>query len=214
MAWCNGRLCVADTAANKLLFLSGADLDITGSVDLPGVSQPALDSKTGLLWTICGPELVALDSAGTVKQRTQVVEAPTLLAANNGRLAVYSTKTRKIHVYDSNDPAALKPLFTIGTGDDGYGKMQADRFWSPKAIALSASGEPRWPMPRAPASSPPTARRRRCTWACGARPSPTAGSPVTSACTSSTSPAATTSCSMPKAAPGSRARTGATAWRI
>ena len=33
IAWCQGRLYVADTAANKLLFLSGDDLDITGSVD-------------------------------------------------------------------------------------------------------------------------------------------------------------------------------------
>jgi len=141
MAWYNGRLYVADTTANKLVILSGDDLAVTGSVELPGVCQPAADAKTGLLWTICGEELVAMDAAGAVQQRRQVVAAPSLLAANNGRLAVYSTKTHKIHVFDCSNPARLQPLFTIGTGDEGYGKIQADRFWGPRAIAMNASGE-------------------------------------------------------------------------
>ncbi|MEI6519634.1 MAG: right-handed parallel beta-helix repeat-containing protein [bacterium] len=141
IAWYNNSLYLADTTANKLLILTGDDLNITGSVDLPGVTQPAVDTKTGLLWTICGKEIVAIDAAGTVKQRSAIVDTPTLLAANNGRLAAYSTITRKIHVFDSSDPAKLKPLFTIGTGDDGYGKIQDDRFWDPRAIAMSASGE-------------------------------------------------------------------------
>ncbi len=141
MAWLNGKLYVADAGTGKLYILAGEDLDIASSVDLPGIAQPAVDGKTGQLWAIDGDAVVMLDAAGAVKGHVTPVAGPTLLAANAGRLAVYSATTRKIHVFDCTDSAHLKALFTIGTGDDGYGKMQADRFWGPRAITVSATGE-------------------------------------------------------------------------
>jgi hypothetical protein len=121
--------------------LSGESLDPAGTVNLPGAMQPAADEKARLLWVISGKEVVVLDEAGAVKHRCTPVEQPTLLAACPGRLAVYSAISRKITVLDGSDGANLKVLRTIGTGDDGYGKIEAARFWSPRSIALGPEGQ-------------------------------------------------------------------------
>lgn len=141
MTWLGDKLYVADPKAGKLVVLGGENLDVSGSFSVPDVKQPAADAKTGLIWAISGGEIVAMDAQGAIKQRAKPVETPTLLAANNGRLAVYSTATRKIAVFDASAPAKLRPLFTIGTGDDGYGPIIAERFWNPRALAMSSTGE-------------------------------------------------------------------------
>ena len=141
MTWLGDRLYVADPKAGKLVILTGENLDVTASFTVPGIMQPAADVKTGLIWGISNGELVALDAQGTIQHHARPVEAPSILAVNNGRLAVYSTATRKIAVMDCSDPANLKLLFTIGTGDDGYGKILADRFWNPRSISISNTGE-------------------------------------------------------------------------
>jgi hypothetical protein len=140
IAWLRGKLYVADAGAGKLHILAGDNLEIERSIDLE-VSQPAADAKAGLLWAIKGDTVVMLDPAGAVKGTLTPVAQPKLLTAAAGRLAVYSAATRKIHVFDSNTPEKPRQFFTIGTGDSGYGKMQADRFWEPRAIAISATGE-------------------------------------------------------------------------
>ena len=141
MTWLNNNLYVADPQAGKLLILTGGNLDITGNIAIAGIMQPAGDVKTGFIWAISKGELIAIDPHGEVKYHATPVDSPTLLAANNGRLAVYSTTTRKIAVFDCNAPEKLKLLFTIGTGDDGFGKIVAERFWNPRSITISNSGE-------------------------------------------------------------------------
>ena len=125
MTWLGDRCYVADTKAGKLVTLTGEDLTVADSVAVPGIMQPAADVKTGLIWAISDDELIALDAKGAIKHRIKPVEKPALLAANNGKLAVYSAATRKITVLDSSNPANLTVLRTIGTGGDGYGKIQA-----------------------------------------------------------------------------------------
>ena len=141
MTWLGDKLYVADPKAGKLVVLSGEDLGVTGSFAVQGITQPAADAKTGLIWAISNDELVALDAQGAIKHRAKPVDAPAILAANNGKLAVYSAAARKTTVLDSTDPAKLKQVFTIGTGDDGYGKLLAERFWKPRSIAISNTGE-------------------------------------------------------------------------
>ncbi len=75
-----------------------------------------------------GKTLLALDAHGAVQQRFDGVAKPVALAIRHGRMAVASADTGKVHVFDCSNPAALKPLFTIGTGDDPVGPMQPDRF--------------------------------------------------------------------------------------
>ena len=141
MTWMNDRLYVADPVGGKLSYLTGEGLDVAASFAIPQVMQPAADVKAGLIWAISGKELIALDDKGAVLHHAAPVEQPTLLAASAGRLAVYSAATRKISVLDSSDPAHLKLLHTIGTGGDGYGRIQADRFWAPRSLTMNSKGQ-------------------------------------------------------------------------
>jgi DNA-binding beta-propeller fold protein YncE len=142
MAVLGDRAYVADPSAGKVVVLAGEELDVAASFDVASPTQPAADTKTGLIWVISAEkELVALNDKGGIRQRATPVEQPKLLAAANGVLAVYSAASNKIHLFDSSDPAKLNPLRTIGTGGDGFGPIRGDRFWGPKYLAVSGRGE-------------------------------------------------------------------------
>jgi hypothetical protein len=138
----NGTFVSADPAANQLVLWNGETFDRAGQIAVAAPAWPSADAKTGLLWLIKeGRELVALDSAGTVKATAAPVPEPTLLAVSNGRLAVWSKSARKVSVFDCSDPAKLTLLHTIGTGDDGYGPITPERFWGPTSLAMGPGGE-------------------------------------------------------------------------
>ena len=84
---------------------------------------------------ISGKEkLLALDpKTGAVKFTATPVNGPRVISVNNGRMAVLSPVTGKIHLFDCSDPAHLQPLRTIGSGDGPYGPMRRDRFWFQQA---------------------------------------------------------------------------------
>src|SRR5207249_3308048 len=78
------------------------------------------------------------------------VAAPAALAARDGRLAVASRATGKVHFFDARDPKALVPLGVLGTGDGPFGPYQPDRFLFQQAagapgcdvrLALGPAGE-------------------------------------------------------------------------
>ena len=136
------RVYIADTAANKIVHLSGADLEVAGTWDVAAPSQPAYDDGSKLLWVISEQKaLLALNAEGQVQATVTPLEAPALLAARNGRLAVYDRQTKKITVFDSSAPAELKVLRIIGTGGEGYGPIRGDRFWDPSYLAMNSRGE-------------------------------------------------------------------------
>lgn len=142
LAFWNGKFVTADPVANQLVLWNGETFDRAGQIAVASPSWPSADAKTGLLWVIKeGKELVALDAAGQVKATAAPVPEPALLAVANGRLAVWSKSARKVSVFDCSDPAKLALLHTIGTGDDGYGPIKPDRFWSPASLAVGPAGE-------------------------------------------------------------------------
>jgi len=139
------RLYVADRKANKLFFLTGDDLDVAGSFDIPAPSQPAADPANKLVWLISdGKELAAFDEQGQNKWQTPVA-APRLLAVSGRRMAVYSSAKNQIVLFDctigpTNAPE-LKQVRVLGKGGEGFGKIEPDRFWSPRSIAMNGKGD-------------------------------------------------------------------------
>lgn len=139
-------LFVADTTANKVYVGSTADLTFTKSFDVPAPSYPAADVKNKLVWVISGEKILALDPAtGAVKYSAQPVARPVGLSVNNGRLAVGSAVTKRIHVFDCSDPANLKPLTALGRewkpGETGFGPLQPDRLIQMGPVALNSKGD-------------------------------------------------------------------------
>ena len=141
MTMLNGAVYVANPLSSQLVKLAGEELDISGMFPLTAVKQPAADSRSGLIWALSGGEVVAVSEQGEIKHRATPVAQPQLLAANAGKLTVYDAATNKLYVYNCSDPGNLAMIRTIGTGGDGYGKIQGDRFWEPKSIAMNAAGE-------------------------------------------------------------------------
>ncbi len=127
----NGQLYLADAGKGKVFHTLASDPNFTEAFDVPEARSVTADAKTGLLWVISsGGALVAIDPAtGAQKAKATPVAGARVIAANNGRLAVLSPVTGKVHVFDCSDPAKLAPLGTIGTGDGPFGPLQAGRFW-------------------------------------------------------------------------------------
>lgn len=141
LAFLEGRLFAADPKANKVIMLGGETLDPVGTVDVPAPAWPAADIGTGRVWVISGEtELLSLDESGQIRERATPVAKPTLLAANNGRLAVYSAATNQVTLFDCRSPTVLRKQRVVGAGGDSYGRIQPDRFWAPRALALDALG--------------------------------------------------------------------------
>ena len=101
----------------------------TKSVSVKAPTSPAADAKLNVVWVISGGEkLIAIAADGKVLAENSPVSQPIALAAHDGRLAVASKQTGKIHLFDSSDPTKLKPLTTLGRGDGPDGRILPDRF--------------------------------------------------------------------------------------
>lgn len=121
----DGKLVVLDITA---LLRDPAKPDITATLPVATPSCPAADASTNCLWVISAGKLVALAPDGAVRATVSPVEGPVAISAVNGTLAVASYLTGKVHLFDAHDPANLKPLRTVGTGDGPYGAFALDRF--------------------------------------------------------------------------------------
>jgi hypothetical protein len=131
MAFLDGKLFVSDPGKGKVFCADAADPKVTKSFDVPGALSVTADAKTGQLWVInSAGKLLALDPAtGAVKATAAPSAGIKRISAGNGRLATLSNTTGKVQVFDAADPANLKLLRTIGTGDGPYGPQKPDRFW-------------------------------------------------------------------------------------
>jgi len=139
----DGKMYVTETAANKVHVFAGDELDRTGSFEAESPTQITADTKNGLLWVLSGGEtkqLIAFDASGKEQFKTTPVEQPIAVAANNGRLAVFSNTTNQVTIFDAANPKEPKKIRVIGTGGDGFGKILPDRFWN--ASGLSGQGHP------------------------------------------------------------------------
>jgi hypothetical protein len=129
LAVLEGRLYVADARASVLRHGPIAPPALDQSSPVPAPTSLAADPAARRLWVISGGKtLVALDPQAKVVAQAAPVEAPAALAIRDGRLAVASRATGKIHFFDARDPTALKPTGTLGTGDGPFGPYRPDRF--------------------------------------------------------------------------------------
>ena len=129
LAELDGRLYVADAKANVLRWGPSQPPALDQAIPVAAPTSLTADRATGRLWVISkGSRLVALDPDGKVVADVAPVAAPAALAARDGRLAVASRATGKVHLFDARDPKALKPQGTLGTGDGPFGPYQPDRF--------------------------------------------------------------------------------------
>ena len=141
MTMLGGAMFISEPAANRIHMLTGEELELTASFDAPSPTQLAGDGKTGVLWALGGGRVVAFDAMGKELTVSVPVEQPKAIAANHGRLAVYSAKTNQVTLFDAADYGNLKPIRVVGTGGEGYGKIIGERFWSPTALALGGKGQ-------------------------------------------------------------------------
>jgi len=135
------RLFVADAKAGKLVVLAGDGLEVAGSLAVPAPSQPAADVANKLIWVISdGKELLAFDETGQVRHRAAPVEEPKLLSVSAGRMAVYSAASNQIAVLDCSNPAQLKPMAVRGRSGSRFGKIDPEKLFKPRWIALDSGG--------------------------------------------------------------------------
>jgi parallel beta-helix repeat protein len=142
MALVAGSLYLSDPGVGAIFKASAADPVFSEFAKLPGAVSLCADSQSQRLWALSATgELVAIDAAsGRVEHRSKPVPGATSISANAGRLAVLSPETGKVHVFDCSDPAGLKALHTIGTGDGPGGPQRPDRFWFQQGTAIPISG--------------------------------------------------------------------------
>ncbi len=125
----DGRLYIADRAHNevKATDVGGSEFVETFVVDAP--SHPAADRVNHLIWLIGGDKkVIAINGQGRVLVEASPVEFPAALAFHDGKLAIASRKTGKVHVFDATTPTELKPTRTLGRGDGPFGPYLPDRF--------------------------------------------------------------------------------------
>ena len=142
MALVDGSLYLSDPGVGAIFKASAADPVFAEFAKLPGAVSLSADGGSRLLWALAdGGELVAIDAAsGTIQHRAKPVPGATSISACAGRLAVLSPETGKVHLFDCRDPANLKPLHTIGTGDGPGGPQRPDRFWFQRGAVTPLSG--------------------------------------------------------------------------
>jgi Right handed beta helix region len=146
----DGKLYVADSATNWIRL---------GPVDRPSFEEGfaaksptvlASDKARHVLWAIVGDRLFAYSGDGRKLAEAGPFPSPVALAARDGRLAVASSATGKIHFYNATNVNEIKPDGTIGRGDGPVGPIAADRFpfqskegWggSHVGLALGPKGE-------------------------------------------------------------------------
>ena len=123
------RIYFADAGANKLWYAPLAKPALEAGFDVPAPSSPAADTRTGTIWLIsAGKTVVALDPDGKIIAQFDTIASPAALAVNDGRLAVASRSTGKVHLFDVSDPHQIRPLGTVGLGDGPYGPLLPTRF--------------------------------------------------------------------------------------
>ena len=150
MTLLGGKMYIAEPAANKIheLTISDDDVEIAGESEIASPTQIAGDDTIGVLWIVSeNKQLVGLGYDETKWSQPSAAVVPmeqlTAVAANNGRVAVYSAKDNKVTIFGNFTfkSAELKALRTIGTGGEGYGKIQGDKFWNPSRLALGRDGQ-------------------------------------------------------------------------
>lgn len=123
------KLWYSDGANNLMWAATVQSPEPTTSFKVASPSSPSADTKTNVVWAISnGDKLVAISPEGKIVAEHQAVQQPLALAARDGRLAVASKQTGKVHLFDSSDPTKLKPLNTVGRGDGPDGRILPDRF--------------------------------------------------------------------------------------
>ena len=142
MAMLGGELFLSDPGSGTIYRGPAAQPAFSEILRIPGACSITADERSHRLWVLAaGGELVAIDPAdGRILTRARPVPGVEAISARAGRLALLSTETGKIHVFDAAEPAALKPLRTIGTGDGPGGPQRPDRFWFQRGSRLPISG--------------------------------------------------------------------------
>jgi hypothetical protein len=124
----DGVLYIAAPDAGRIHFGPADGMTFEQSAEAPAPSSPAADRVRRLVWVVSGTERVlALAPDGTVAHTFAAVDMPLGLAVAGNRLAVASGATGKIHLFDIADPAAPKPVRTLGRGDGPFGPWRPDR---------------------------------------------------------------------------------------
>jgi len=124
------QLFYTDTSNNVLRVGTTDSPEPTQSITVKTPTSPSGDAKAGVVWVISeGTQLVAVSPDGKVVGQSPAVARPVALAARDGRLAVASAATGKIHLFDCSNPAALKEVGALGRGDGPDGPVLSDRFW-------------------------------------------------------------------------------------
>jgi hypothetical protein len=149
----DGRIYLADRAANKLRFGPADGSRWDGAIDVPAPTSPAADAKTKVIWVIsAGQKVLALSPDGKILQDRDFSRyGPAALSANNGRLAIATRVDGKVHILELSDPKTRATAErSVGRGDGPFGPYLPDRFLfqraegtpdGPVAVALGAGGE-------------------------------------------------------------------------
>jgi len=121
----------------------------TRTIQVKAPSSLAADSKTNVIWVISGGEkIIALSPEGKTIAEYNDVPKPIALAARDGNLAVASSTTGKVHMFDASNPSQIKATAfgTLGRGDGPDGLLLPDRFLfqdgaMPARLAIGPKGE-------------------------------------------------------------------------
>ncbi len=130
LASLGNKLFFTDTVGNAVRIGTTESPESDTAIEVKQPLSPAADNRTNVVWVISGGEkLVAVSADGKLVGQSQAVEQPMSIAVRDGRLAVASRKSGKVHLFDCSDPSELKPLSTLGRGDGPDGLILSDRFW-------------------------------------------------------------------------------------
>ncbi len=124
-------LFLSDPTTGTIYHGSAIKPAFTPLVTIPGATSITADERTKHLWVIAKDgELMAIDPlSGKIIARDKSIAGPRSICARNGRLAVLSTTTGKIHILDVSNLDSIKKVRDIGTGDGPGGMQKPDRFW-------------------------------------------------------------------------------------
>ena len=123
------RLYFADAGSNRVRSMPIAKPSIDREFSLAGPVAMAADESRGVLWTLdARGMLVGSSTEGRKLAEAGPIPSPMAIAARDGRVAVASKGTGKVHLFDVADLGSIKPIRTIGRGDGPHGPIVADRF--------------------------------------------------------------------------------------
>jgi len=139
------KMYITETAANKvhILAVTAGDVTVTGSFEAASPTQIAAYDERNEVGVISEHKIICwFDANGKLKSTLKLGEEsqPTAIAYNNRLMAFFDAKDNKvlvIHPTDEKFPAGIQ---RIGVGGEGYGKIQGDKFWGVKSLALDKDG--------------------------------------------------------------------------